>query len=99
MPSPPPPPPNKKKKRKKHVLIDRLLHCAVYKQEKGILNNSETDSIHALFSISKIYILSHFSETNVWLVDICVSKLYMFYKVASETIYEKMGGGEKKKEG
>ena len=40
----------------KKVLIDRLLQCALYQQEKEILNNSETDSIHALFSIAKIYL-------------------------------------------
>ena len=59
-----------------HVLIDKLLHCALYQQEKEILNNSETDSIHALFSTAKLYNLSRFSKNNVWLVDIRLSKLY-----------------------
>ena len=82
-----------------HVLIDKLLQYALYQQENEVLNNSETDFIHALFSIARLYILSRFSKNNVWLVDIRLSKLYMFYKVASETTYEKMEGGMKRKEG
>ena len=78
-----------------HVLIDKLLQCALYQQEKEVLNNSETDFIHTLFSIAKLYILSRFSKNNVWLVDIRLSKLYMFYKVDSETTYEINGGGKK----
>ena len=82
-----------------HVLIDKLLQCALYQQEKEVLNNSETDFIHALFSIAELYILSRFSKNNVWLVDIRLSKLYMFYKVDSETTYEKMGAGGEKERG
>ena len=59
----------------KNVLTDRPLQYALYQQEKEILNTSETDSIHALFSIAKIYILSRFGKNNVRLVDICLSKL------------------------
>ena len=79
-----------------HVLIDKLLQCALYQQEKEVLNNSETDFIHALFSIAELYILSRFSKNNVRLVEIRLSKLYMFYKVDSETTYEKMGGEGKR---
>ena len=46
-----------------NILIDKLLQCALYYQEKEILKNSETDSMHALFSIAKLYILSRFSKT------------------------------------
>ena len=48
-----------------NVLIDKLLQCALYQQEKEVLNNSETDFIHALFSIAELYILSRFSKNNV----------------------------------
>ena len=48
-----------------HVLIDKLLQCALYQQEKEVLNNSWTDFIHALFSIAELYILSRFSKNNV----------------------------------
>ena len=98
--SPPPPPPKKKQKQKQkqHVLIDRLLQSALFQQENEILNISGTDSIHALFSIAKIYNLSRFRKNNVWQVDIHLSKLYMFYKVASETICEKWHRGRKKRE-
>ena len=78
------------------ILIDRLLQWALYQQEKEILNNSETDSTHALFSIAMLYILSRFSKNNVWLVDIRLSKLCMFHKVASETTYEKMERGKER---
>ena len=47
-----------------HVLIDKLLQCALYQQEK-VLNNSQTDFIHVLFSIAELYTLSHFSKNNV----------------------------------
>ena len=42
-----------------------LLQYALYQQENEVLNNSETDFIHALFSIEKLYILSRFSKNNV----------------------------------
>ena len=48
----------------KHVLINRLVQCALYQQEKEILNNSETDSIHALFSIAKLYLLSRLVKSK-----------------------------------
>ena len=45
------------------------------------------------------HILSRFVKHDVWLVDIHIlSSLYMFYKVASETIYEKKEGVGRKKE-
>ena len=45
------------------------------------------------------HILSRFVKHDVWLVDIHIlSSLNIFYKVASETIYEKKEGlGRKKK--
>ena len=55
--------------------------------------------MHALFSIAKLYILSRFSKNKVGLVYFRLSKLYMFYKVASETTYEKMVRGRERKEG
>ena len=82
----------------KHVLTDRPLQYALYQQEKEILNTSETDSIYALFSIAKIYVLSRFGRNNVRLVDFRLSKLYMFYNVASETIYGKGRGEERENE-
>ena len=35
----------------KHVLLDRLLQCALYQQEKEILTIFEIDSIHAFFPL------------------------------------------------
>ena len=41
-------------------------------------------------------VLSLFGRYNVRLVDICLSKLYILYKAASETIYEQMARGRNK---
>ena len=59
---PPPPLPPKKIK---HVLTDRLLQCALYRQEMGILNNTETDSIHALFFHCKDVLFHVLVKNNV----------------------------------
>ena len=49
-------------KNMKRCILNMYPQCALYQQENEILNNSETDSIHALFSIAKLYILSRFSK-------------------------------------